>query len=99
MRQQKMADELNTEIDARVKGLMDGLASQVKSLKAGLDAQTATVEAAMQKDREEAERGQPYWELKRKLENMIEFHKVLQAKIASEKLDLAIPNDIHGDHH
>jgi len=91
MRQQKMADQLNTEIDARVAGLMDGLATQVKSSKAGLDAQTATVEAAMQKDQEEAQRGQPYWELKRKLENMIEFHKLLQAKIAEEKLDLEIP--------
>jgi succinoglycan biosynthesis transport protein ExoP len=91
MRQQKLADELNTEIDARVKGLMTSLASQVKSLKASLDAQTATVEGAIKKDREEAERGQPYWELKRKQENNIDFHRVLQAKIASEKLDLAIP--------
>jgi len=91
MRQQKMADELNTEINARVAGLMDGLATQVKSSKAGLDAQTATVDAAMQKDQDEAQRGLPYWELKRKLENMIEFHKLLQAKIAEEKLDLEIP--------
>ena len=99
MRQQKLADELNTEIDARVKGIMVGLASQVKSLKAALDAITATVEDAIQKDQEEAERGQPYWELKRKLENMIEFHKLLQAKIASEKTGLGNPQDIHGDHH
>jgi capsular exopolysaccharide synthesis family protein len=91
MRQQKMADELNTEINARVTGLMDGLATQAKSSKAGLDAQTATVMAAMQKDQDEAQRGLPYWELKRKLENMIEFHKLLQAKIAEEKLDLEIP--------
>ena len=62
MRQQKLADELNTEIDARVKGIMAGLASKVKSLKAALDAITATVEGAIQKDQEEAETGQPYWE-------------------------------------
>ena len=37
IRQQKLADELNTEIDARVKGIMAGLASTVKSLKAALD--------------------------------------------------------------
>jgi capsular exopolysaccharide synthesis family protein len=91
MRLQKLADELNIEIDARVQGLMTSLASQVKSLKAGLDEQNATVEDAIKKDRDEAERGQPYWELKRRLENMIDFHRVLQAKIASEKLDLAIP--------
>jgi succinoglycan biosynthesis transport protein ExoP len=91
MRQQKLADELNSEIDARVKGLMAGLASQVKSLKAGLDAQNATVEAAIQKDQEEAVRGQPYWELKSKLENMNELHKLLQAKIMEDKVDLDLP--------
>jgi capsular exopolysaccharide synthesis family protein len=91
MRQQKLADELNNEIDARVKGIMVALASQVKALKATLDTITATVEDAIKTDRDEAETGQPYWEEKRKLENMIEFHKVLQAKIASVKLELATP--------
>jgi polysaccharide biosynthesis transport protein len=93
MRQQKLADKLNEQIDARVNGLMAGLASQVKSLKAGLEAQNATVEAAIKKDQDEAERGQPYWELKRKLANMIDFHKVLQAKITSETIDLGIPKN------
>jgi len=91
MRQQKLADELNIEIDARVKGIMAGLGSQVKSLKAELDTLTSTLEAAIQKDQKEAEVGQPYWELKRKRENMIEFQKVLQAKVASEKIDMEIP--------
>ena len=91
MRQQKLADELNTEIDARVKGVMVSMASKVKSLKASLDTITATVEDAIKTDRDEAERGQQYWEEKRKLQNMIEFHKVLQAKIAQVKLDLVTP--------
>ena len=94
MRQQKLADELNIEIDTRVKGVMAGLASQVKSLKASLDTITATVEAAIQKDQKEAETGQPYWEEKRKLENMIEFHKIFQAKIATVKLDLETPTTL-----
>jgi uncharacterized protein involved in exopolysaccharide biosynthesis len=34
---------------------------------------------------------QPYWEAKWKLNQMIEFHKLLKAKIVSEKLDLEIP--------
>jgi len=91
IRQQNLADKLNTQIDARVKGIMDGLSTQVNKLKASLDAQTATVQDAIQKDQEEAERGQPYWELKRKLENTRDFHKLLQAKIASEELDLKTP--------
>jgi capsular exopolysaccharide synthesis family protein len=91
IRQQKLADELNIEIDARVKGIMDGLSTRVKSLKASLDTVTATVEDAITKDQEEAVRGQPYWELKRKLSNMFDLHKLLQAKIADEKIDLEIP--------
>ena len=91
MRQQKLADELNTEIDDRVNGIMAGMSSQVKSLKASLDAQTGAVEAAIQKDQDEAARGQPYWELKRQLENTRDFHKLLQTKIASEELDLKTP--------
>jgi capsular exopolysaccharide synthesis family protein len=91
MRQQRLADELNTEIEARIKGIMTGLASNVKSLKATLDAQTATVEGAIQKDREEASRGQPYWELKRRLENMFTLHTALQAKITEQKIDVVLP--------
>jgi len=91
MRQQKLADELNIEIEARIKGIMDGMATQVKSLKDGLDAQTAIVDDAIKKDQEEAKRSQPYWELKLKLENAREFHKLLQTKIATEELDLKTP--------
>jgi succinoglycan biosynthesis transport protein ExoP len=91
MRQQQLADTLNTQIDDRVRGIMDGLSSQVKSLKASLDAETATVEAAILKDQQEAERGQPYWEAKREWESMLDFHKLLQAKIAETKLELVLP--------
>jgi polysaccharide biosynthesis transport protein len=91
MRQQSLVDKLNDQIDARVNGLMIGLASQVNSLKASLDEQTAMVDAAIKKDQEEAERGQPYWAQKRKLENMIELHRMLNAKIAGETIDWGIP--------
>ena len=91
MRQQKLADELNTEIDARVRGLMTSLASQAKSLKVSLDAVSRTVEDAIIKDREEAENGRPYWELKRKMATMIDLQKVLQAKVTQETIDLKIP--------
>ena len=91
MREQNLVDKLNTQIDDRVNGIMIGLSTQVASLKASLDTVTATVEDAIKKDREEAERGQPYWELKRKQANMIDFQKVLQAKVTSEEIDLKIP--------
>jgi capsular exopolysaccharide synthesis family protein len=91
IRVQSLSQELDRQVSDRVAGVMAGLASQVKSEKAALDAQEAAVEDAKAKDMSEASRGQPYWEAKRQLGSLIEFHKLLAAKIESEKLDLAIP--------
>jgi capsular exopolysaccharide synthesis family protein len=90
-RVQSLIDELNHQIDDTVSGIMASLATQVKSEKAALDGLTEAVGEAKQKDQEEATIGQPYWEEKRKLENMLEFHKLLASKIEAEKLDLEIP--------
>jgi capsular exopolysaccharide synthesis family protein len=91
IRVQNLVAELNREIDARVAGIMAGLENNVQAQKATLDTIVAAVQDAKQKDLEESSRGQPYWEEKRKLENMLEFHKVLEAKIEEEKVDQAIP--------
>jgi len=90
-RLQSLIDELNRQIDDRVSGIMAGIENRLESEKAALDALTTNVETAKEKDQAEAIRGQPYWNEKRKLENMIEFHKLLAAKIESEKLDVEIP--------
>ena len=94
-RVQSLMDELNRQIDDRVNGIMAGMENQLESEKASLDALTASVETAKEKDQAEAIRGQPYWNEKRKLENMIEFHKLLAAKIESEKLDVEHPQNLN----
>jgi polysaccharide biosynthesis transport protein len=90
---QTLATELNREIDARIAGIMASMATQVNAVKAALDKQNATVEAAVKQDQEEAENGQPYWEAKRQLENKIDLHKILEAKIMAEKIDWALPKN------
>ncbi|MGD0207302.1 MAG: polysaccharide biosynthesis tyrosine autokinase [Verrucomicrobiota bacterium] len=90
-RVQSLIDELNHQIDARVTGIMASLENQEQSEKAALDSLTANVETAKEKDQTDFIKGQPYWQAKRQLGNMIEFHKLLAAKIESEKLDLEIP--------
>jgi capsular exopolysaccharide synthesis family protein len=92
-RVQSMIDELNHEIDARVSGIMLGLESEVQSKKAALDALTDSVDLAKNNDQKEQERGQPYWDEKRNLERLLDFHKILAAKIEEEKLDLEIPKN------
>jgi capsular exopolysaccharide synthesis family protein len=92
-RVQSLMDELNNEIDARVDGILLGLQSTVNYKKAGLDALTQSVEAGKIKDQEEFKKNQPYYDQKRKLESMLEFHKLLDAKIATERLEMEIPKN------
>ena len=82
---------LNQEIDNRVNGLMFELQSRVISEKAALDALNAEVQDAESNDQAEAVIGQPYWEAKRHLQDTIELHKLLAAKLESEKADETIP--------
>jgi len=88
---QSVDDELKSEVSARVTGIMVGLTAQVASLKAAADEITAELEDAKSNDLAEITRGQPYWEAKRNLESAEEFHKLVAAKIAGEKLDLETP--------
>ena len=91
IRVQSMIDELNNEINDRVSGIMAGLNSEMLSQKASLDALTDSVNEAKQKDLDDAARTQPYWEEKRKLETMLDFHRLLTTKIEAEKIDMNIP--------
>lgn len=91
LRAQSMIRELDQEIKESVTGVMVGLESKVTAMKASLDNLTGTLQMSISNDLAEASRGQPYWEEKRKLANMIELHKLLQAKITNEEVDLGIP--------
>ena len=91
IRVQSLTDELNREIDARVNGIMIAMENNLNTEKAALDTLTNEVYSGIQKDRDEAVRGQPYWEEKRKLANIVDFHKLLAARIESQKIDLDIP--------
>ena len=88
---QSMIDILNQQIDERVGGIMQGLANEVLSKQAALDALVKAVETAKQTDQEEQERGQPYWDEKRNLGQLVDFQRLLAAKIEAEKLNLQMP--------
>ncbi|HZL13686.1 MAG TPA: polysaccharide biosynthesis tyrosine autokinase [Verrucomicrobiae bacterium] len=91
IRMQALITELNEQISDRVSGIMVGLQNNLNTEKAALDALNVEVDSSIKKDQEEAVRGQPYWQEKRRLANMIDFHRILAAKIEQEKVDLAIP--------
>jgi polysaccharide biosynthesis transport protein len=91
IRVQSMINEVNQQIDARVTGIMVGMENKVNTEKAALDTLTSEVNDAIKTDREESVRGQPYWEKKRNLASMVDFHKLVTVRIETEKIDLAIP--------
>jgi polysaccharide biosynthesis transport protein len=91
IRLQSTIDEVNRQINDRVDGIMAGLENNLNTEKAALDTLKSQVDATIEKDRDEAVRGQPYWEEKRTLANLVDFHKLLAARIEAEKIDLAIP--------
>jgi capsular exopolysaccharide synthesis family protein len=91
IRLQSTMDEVNRQIDDRVAGIMAGLENNLNTEKAALDTLKAQVDATIQKDRDESVRSQPYWEAKRALANLVDFHKALANRVEMEKIDLAIP--------
>jgi len=91
IRVQSMIDEVNQQINDRVTGIMISLENNLNTEKAALDTIREKVDAAINKDREEAVRGQPYWEEKRNLVNLEDYKKILAIKIANDKIDQAIP--------
>jgi len=68
-------DGLNKQVDDRMDFIMADLESQLKADRAKL----------------EVAKDQPYWDEKRRLEQMLDFHKLLAAKIEAEKLTMEIP--------
>jgi capsular exopolysaccharide synthesis family protein len=86
-----LVDEVNQQIDDRVNGIMTSMENNLNTEKVTLETLRKQVDGAIQKDREEAVRGQPYWREKRNLANLEDYHRVLAAKIESDKIDLAIP--------
>jgi capsular exopolysaccharide synthesis family protein len=92
-RVQTLIDTLNRQIDDRVTGILSTLESEVTSKKAALDALTQSVEEAKAQDISESAKFQPYYDAKRNLEQLRDQHRLLYAKIESEKLDAEIPKN------
>ena len=83
--------DLNVKIGKRVHGIMQGLAAKVDSLGKGLTNLITEVESATQEDIEKANQSQPYFEAKRRLEELQRSRVMLENKIYSENIDKALP--------
>lgn len=85
-RVQSMIAELNHEIDDRATGIVAALQSQLDSAKAQLDELDHL--AATSRSASEMH---PFWNARQNLEQLIESHKLLFAKIEAQKFEAQMP--------
>jgi hypothetical protein len=83
--------DLNSKIDNQTYGILMGLDARVASTKEQLGKFRDEVEKAKTNDIASAKQTQPYWEAKRKLDDLQQFSQVLQMKIASENIEASLP--------
>jgi polysaccharide biosynthesis transport protein len=84
-------EDLKTKIDNQVEGILLGLDSRVSAVREQLNKLKNEVDKAKTNDIAIARQTQPYWEAKRKLEDLQRFGQVLQMKIASENIEVSLP--------
>jgi capsular exopolysaccharide synthesis family protein len=84
-------NDLKSKIDNQVDGILMGLDSRVSAVREQLNKLKNEVEKAKTNDIATARQTQPYWEAKRKLEDLQRFSQVLQMKIASENIEASLP--------
>jgi succinoglycan biosynthesis transport protein ExoP len=84
-------EDLKTKIDNQVDGILMGLDSRVSAVREQLNKLKDEVEKAKTNDIATARQTQPYWEAKRKLEDLQRFSQVLVMKIASENIEASLP--------
>jgi len=86
--QQKL---LNEKIDNRVDGILKRLDTQIAMLKSEMDSLVESVEAARELDQKKLTESRPYYDAKRKLEDMIDLRRFLDRKMKLEEIDLRLP--------
>ena len=84
-------DKLNTQIDARVDGIMSTLKTRVDGAQTALVTLSNSLQEVENTDMVEANRGAPYWEAKRDLASERSMRDLLAARIEADKADSAIP--------
>ncbi len=91
IRTRALVADLRQKIDKNVSGLMKALEAQVESARAEVEKLNRTLEDAKQTDIERAEKTRPYYDKKRELESLLSFRRILEMKIASERIDINLP--------
>jgi capsular exopolysaccharide synthesis family protein len=86
-----MQADLNTKVNDRIDGMLSGLEVNVAAKKAQLDSLAQAVDAAKTNDVERAALFRPYFESKRRLENLQKIMDAVVLRIEQERIDASLP--------
>lgn len=87
----KLISELNTQIDSRVAGILEGMQAHADSLKAEVDFVNLKLDEAKTNDMATAERSRSYFEAKSDLDRYRKFRDVLALRASQENVEMAMP--------
>ncbi|HYE31026.1 MAG TPA: polysaccharide biosynthesis tyrosine autokinase [Methylomirabilota bacterium] len=82
---------INTQIEARLQGIIQGLETQMAAAKAQMDANIKAVSDARKLDTEMAAKYRPYFQAKRDLETQQRIRESIYLRILQETVDKALP--------
>lgn len=85
---------LNKKVDENMAGVMAAVAQQLEIAQASAAALRKRIEEAKASDAERAATTRPYFEKKRELEQLYGFSRVLDMKLASERIDLKLSTQV-----
>ena len=89
--QKALVDDLTKKLEERMDGVLVGLKTRVDRLKAGIDTLQQSLADAKSTDIQEAKATQPYWDKKRELEVFLGFQRILETRLAMERVDKDLP--------
>jgi beta-lactamase regulating signal transducer with metallopeptidase domain len=91
VRLKNQLEDIKIKINEQMDGILLGIETRWNSESEQLKKLKDEVEKAKANDIANAKRAQPYWEAKRKLDEQQRFSQVLTMKIASERIEAALP--------
>src|SRR5438094_828882 len=86
-----MQVDLNNKVNERIDGMLSGLEVNVAAKKAQLDSLAQAVDSAKTNDVERTALYRPYFEAKRRLENLQKIMDAVVLRIEQERIDATIP--------
>jgi capsular exopolysaccharide synthesis family protein len=86
-------NKLEDQLDATVRGILDGLTSNLEADKAALENQRTFLTSAIEKNSKDAERFRPYTVAKNEFESAKKIRDGIKIRVAQEDIDRVLAND------